>query len=347
MIEPRAEVLRTPLAIHGGRHARSDVDVLDFSVCLNAFGPAAEVRNAIANAAVDEYPDPASRAVRAAAAAAWTCSIDEIMFSAGSTELIHAVCQAYVRKGDAVIVQRPAFGEYARAASLNGATVTSAPMDGIIDVINSLHPRIVFAASPANPTGQLADLAMLTGIADACAARSALLVLDQAYDAFTERPRGTPALHAHPAVLHLRSITKEHALAGVRAAFGVAPVSVVTALERVRVPWAASSLAQAAGIASLSEGAARHVRVSVAALRQEAARLQRAFSDIGFNVRRSDTHFFLAECGDARRVQESLLARGVLVRDCTSFEAPDCIRVAARTPSDNDVLIEAVRSLQH
>ena len=230
MIEARPEVLHSPAPFHGGRNAHVSADVaslLDFSTCLNAFGPAHVVRQAIRDAVVDEYPDPSSRAARTAAADAWRRPVDEIAFGAGAAELIHAACFAYLRPGDHVVIERPAFAEYERAAILCGAVIDEVAgnegampePDAIAKTIRSVRPRLAFVCSPSNPLGAARSLDQLCVIADACADAGTLLVLDQAYDAFAAEPLGTPALPSHPAVLHVRSLTKEHALAGVRVAF--------------------------------------------------------------------------------------------------------------------------------
>ena len=354
MITPRDEVIRAGLGEHGGRLALAGASgddatiVHDFSVCLNAFGPADGVRRAVAESAVEEYPDPRSRAARRAASARWGRPIEEIMLGAGAAELIYAVCGAYLRPHDTVVVATPAFGDYARATQLCGATVRTiaAGDDDLNEVMASvlqIRPRLLFVATPMNPTGATFGVETVARLADACRRCDTLLVLDQAYDAFTAQPLGTPALPGHPNVLHLRSLTKEHALAGVRVAFGVGPASVVDAIERARVPWAASTAAQAAAIAALTDEALRHVARTARELRGEAVRITAALDAQGMETRHHDTHYLLVRCADARATRQRLLdSASILVRDCTSFGLPEWIRVAARTPWENDLLIEAL-----
>lgn len=354
MPRPRPEILHTPTAVHGGRAALSPVAlsrttsaVIDFSVCLNAFGPAASVSAAIAACAVDEYPDPTSRAARMTAAVHWQRPIDEIMLGAGSVELIQAACFAYIRPGDTVLVATPCFAEYARAASLCGATVRTSASTG--ELLRQIGPgvRMVFVASPSSPMGLQMSPAVLHELADACAAADALLILDQAYDGFTAYPLGIPALAGHTHVVHLRSMTKEHAIANVRVAFAIAPPDVVEAIERARVPWAASGAAQAAAIATLSPEARAHAHTTTTRLHNEAERIRHALSQQGFEVSPSDTHYLLVSCGDATRVRDWLLEHhGLLVRDCTSFGLASQVRIAARRPEENDTLIDAFAHLR-
>ena len=252
----------------------------------------------------------------------------EVACGAGTAELIHALATALLRPGDRVVIPRPAFAEYGRAALLAGARVHRPASGDLVAAIRQHRPTLAFIAAPTSPAGAPVTRAMLQAIADVCAEGDTLLVLDQAYDAFASEPLGTPALPGHPAVLHLRSLTKDHALAGVRVGFAIGPPSTIAALNRVRVPWMVSAPAQAAAIAALTDEAEAHVRRTIALLRQSAADLWSWCDDQGIERVPSDTHYGLLR---AR-------ATGVQVRDCTSFGLPSWIRVAVRTEPENAVL---------
>jgi histidinol-phosphate/aromatic aminotransferase/cobyric acid decarboxylase-like protein len=299
-----------------------------FAVCVNAYGPAPNVREAILAAPMDAYPDARCVAAREAAAARWGRPADEIACGAGTAELIHALTMALVRRGDRVVIPRPAFAEYGRAALLAGARVHRAVRGDMMSAIREYRPRLAFIAAPTSPAGTPISRPTLQGIADACAECGAMLVLDQAYDAFTSVPLGTPALPGHPAVLHLRSLTKDHALAGVRVGFAIGPAPTIGAMDRVRVPWMVSAPAQAAAVAALTDEAEAHVCRTIAQLRQSAADLWSWCDELGIERVPSDTHYGLLR---AR-------AQGIMVRDCTSFGLPGWIRVAARTEPETATL---------
>lgn len=355
MIVPRREVLATPPAVHGGPRGSLDEESpvrLDFSVSLNAWGPAPEVLQAVRSAPVDRYPDPECLAPRRAAAERWGCDMDEVAFGAGAAALLQAVCFAYLRPGDRVLVPEPTFGEYARAAALCGAEVVrlragtaarSPDGEALIAAVEQIRPRLVFLCVPDNPTGQVRSRAEVAQVADACAAAGALLVLDQSYDAFLADPLGTPALPGHPAVLGVRSITKDHALAGVRAAFAVGPAGAVAGLERARAPWSASTAAQAAAVVALSEPGEAHLRRTLPRLRAECGRIADALARLGIPTVPTATHFLLLEVGDAATAAGRLRREhGIAVRDCTSFGLAAYLRVAARRPEENDELLDAL-----
>lgn len=335
-----------------------DTPVIDFSTSLNAWGPARVVseaaRRSVEPAALQHYPDPDAFAPREAAAAAWRCDVERIVFGSGSSELLQATCQALLRAKDRVLVPMPTFGEYARAARLAGAIVEELPpreggialdLDALEARLDEAEARMVLLCTPNNPTGERLDVARLQAIADRCAALGTWLVLDQTYDPFLEQPQGMPLLGEHPAVLHLRSLTKEHALACVRTGFLVAPPHVVEAVEGVRAPWATSTLAQATAVASFTDEATRHVATTMARLRGERARIARECEALGLRTHEGETHTLLVETGDGDATRLALLGHGVHVRSARSFGLPRHIRVSARTPHDNDALLAALRTL--
>ena len=287
--------------------------------------------------------------------------MDEIVFGAGASELIQALCFAYLTRGDSVVIAQPAFGEYERASLLCGAQVhavqstlkhddvsLSESASDLVSAIFRVRPRLLFVASPTSPSGVQYPVALLRDIAKICARCDCLMVLDQSYDSFSAAPLGTPALAGCVHVVHIRSLTKDHALAGVRAAFAVASPSVADHIERSRVPWASSSAAQAAAVAAMSNEAMQHVSTTTHALRADAVAIAEFCASIGLSVEPSSTHYLLIRCGNGTAARERILEqRGVLVRDCRSFGLPQHIRVAARQPDDNALLLDALRSLSN
>lgn len=357
MIRPRPEVANTPPVRHGGPQGsagpRAPVRT-DFSVSANAFGPAPIVVEAIRAARPDVYPDPESVGPRRAASRRWGHPPEEIAFGAGAAELVHALCFAFVRPGDTALIPSPTFGEYARAVALCGGRVLQgiapAPAyaldtEEIAEAVVRHRPRLVFLCAPNNPTGQPFSREELRGVADAAATAGTLLVLDQSYDAFLREPLGTPALPGHPAVLHLRSIAEEHSLAGVRAGFAVGPEAVVRAMERGRPPWPVSTPAQAAAVAAFSDAGQAHLAATLPRLRFERELLEAAFARLRLPTVRTATHYLLAAVGDAAPLAQRLREEhAVRVRDCTSFGLPGHVRVAARTPAENNVLVAALEA---
>jgi histidinol-phosphate/aromatic aminotransferase/cobyric acid decarboxylase-like protein len=144
----------------------------------------------------------------------------------------------------------------------------------------------------------------------------------------------------------MRSLTKDHSLAGLRLGYAIADPKLVAALQMVQAPWSVNSLAQVAGVAALQPEVLAWRDESLAQLQQNARDLWRELSAIGLSVVPSSTPFALVKVGDARAFRRALLAQGLLVRDCTSFGLPDYIRIAAQLPPENERLVATVKKLR-
>jgi len=354
-----------PPAAHGGPSA-ADLAAppirVDFSTSVNAYGPApnvvAAVRDALDPARLAAYPEPTSAVARAAIAESSGVASDAVAVGAGATELILAVTQAFVRPGDRVLVPPLGFGEYARAAMLCGAEAieplrgarADMPIDDLaaafVRAVATQAPRVAFLCTPESPSGRAWPSDAVRLVADGCARAGTLLVLDQSFDPFLAAPLGTPALRDHAATLHLRSLTKDHALAGLRVGYVVGPAAIVAAVERARMPWMVSAPAQAAAVAACAAEALAHVRDTATRLRESAAALRAAAARHGSGTVASDTHYLLLDVGDAPAFTRALRERhGLKVRDCTSFGLPSHVRVAARTPDENALLVAAFEAI--
>jgi histidinol-phosphate/aromatic aminotransferase/cobyric acid decarboxylase-like protein len=166
-----------------------------------------------------------------------------------------------------------------------------------------------------------------------------LFVIDEAYLTFAIGARSVLTLQADN-VLLLRSMTKAYALAGIRLGYAVGHPDVLAVLRQVRPPWSVNALAQAAGVAALTDAA--HIERSLAQVAQAKQRLVAELYRLGLEPVPSSTHFFLLKVGNATACRQALLRRGLLVRDCTSFGLPAYIRVATRRPEENAQLLAAL-----
>lgn len=141
----------------------------------------------------------------------------------------------------------------------------------------------------------------------------------------------------------LRTFSKAYGLAGLRVGYAVVPEAWADAYARVNTPFAASELACRAALAALGDD--EHVEKSV-----ESARWARAYirEELDAPTYPSAGNFVLAEVGDAEAVCEAAQHEGVIVRDCSSFGLPACIRISTGTREGtkeavatlNDVLAE-------
>ena len=87
---------------------------------------------------------------------------------------------------------------------------------------------------------------------------------------------------------------------------------------------------------------------SRAAIARERKWLSEEIDALGLHCNPSSANFLLIECGlDVAAFCTALAHHDVLVRNCTSFGLPTCIRVAVRGREENRILIEALSACMH
>ncbi len=348
-----------PAIAHGGLVASElealgllDSDVLDVSVNVNPYGPCAAVREAIAAADLQRYPDPTATPARRALAAWLGVAEGRVVVGNGAVDLLWTLARTCLREGDTVLTIEPTFSEMRAAAARVGARLeehrTEPAKDFAIDpaaldaAIERLRPRLVYACSPSNPVGHCVSAAFFAGLAERHP--ETLFVIDVSFLSLSTRHAETP-WRGSERVVWLLSLTKDHGLAGLRIGCAIAPPAIAKRIEEGRPPWSVSAPAQAAAVAITSEAAAQFVATSRARLLDDCVLLQRALRRLVVAVHDSDTVFVLADLGAARtatNIRARLLREHrVLVRDATSFGLPHHVRVAARPAGEQDRVVSA------
>ncbi|HID65179.1 MAG TPA: histidinol-phosphate aminotransferase family protein [Anaerolineae bacterium] len=365
-VRPRPEVEKLTPAVHGGPDyaelaalGLSPDEVIDFSANANPYGPSPRVRAVLAGVPLDRYPDAQALALRERLAQVHRLTPDHVIVGNGTTELIWLLGMAYLQRGDPVVIIGPTFGEYCAAAGLMGARVIEyrAPaaadfqpdVNAIAARIQQQQPRLTFLCNPNNPTGLYLAREAVETLAAACG--EGLLVVDEAYRAFVAGPwpseplvkRGPGLSPVEGNVVLLRSMTKNHALAGLRLGYALASPEVVATLRKVQPSWSVNAAAQAAGLAALSEE--DHLRETLPRIAEAKAYLAEELTGLGLRVVPSAANFLLVEVGDGRALRRKLLSHGLMVRDCTSFGLPEYVRIAARRMEECRRLIETLHQL--
>ncbi|PSQ25812.1 threonine-phosphate decarboxylase [Halobacteriales archaeon QS_9_68_17] len=330
-----AETGRVP---HGGS---TDERVIDFSANTNPERPP-DVVGAYESAfeTARRYPDDDYGEFRRAAAEYLHCAPGRVVPTAGGLEAIRLAVETTVEAGDSVLVPAPSFGEYAREVRLQGAEPAFVDHDAVLDADPAGH-ALAIVCNPNNPTGGAYDPDALRAFADRCRGAGTVLLADEAFLGFT----GHPSMAGEDGVVVARSLTKLFGLPGLRAGFAVATGERLTRLRNARRSWTLGAPAAAVGAHCLRQAA--FVADTRERVESERERLREALSR-DFAVRPSDAPFLLVDVGD--RDVDALVAalrdRGIAVRDATTFRGLDShVRVAVRTPAENDLLAEAMRDV--
>ncbi len=312
-------------------------------------GPLPSVRAAIAAATdtINRYPDNGHVELKEHLAVfldtRGTIPPERIAVGCGSVSLCQQLIQITCSVGDEVLFGWRSFEVYPLQVRVAGATSVQVPLrDHTFDLEAMLaavtdRTRLIFVCNPNNPTSTVVDPDELARFV-AAVPPDILVCIDEAYVEYIRDgmlPDSLGLARDYPNIVVLRTFSKAYGLAGLRVGYAVGDPEVITALGKVYVPFTASTISQAAAIASLQ--AADELLARTDAVVDERRRVSAALTDLGYTVPDSQANFVwlpLAERTVDFATQAASEAR-VLVRPYGNEGA----RVSIGAAEENDAFL--------
>jgi histidinol-phosphate aminotransferase len=318
------------------------------------FGPLPSVRAAIEHATdtINRYPDNGCVELKAALAkhvssqSAADFAPEHVAVGCGSVSLCQQLVQITASVGDEVVFGWRSFELYPPQVQAAGATAIQVPLtdhtfdlDAMLAAVTD-RTRLIFVCNPNNPTSTVVDPDALTRFVQAVPPHI-LIAIDEAYVEYIRDglPDSLGLVRAHDNVVVLRTFSKAYGLAGLRVGYAVGHPDVITALDKVYVPFTASSVAQAAAIASLD--AADELLARTDAVVAERARVSAGLRDAGFTLPSSQANFVWLPLGPGTR---DFVEQAAAVRIVIRPYGTDGVRVTVAAPEENDALLRFARS---
>ena len=343
-IEP-FEVLSARLGIPAERIVKLDANE-------NPYGPLPAVTEALARYRYFHvYPDPRQSALCDALGAFLGVPAAHIVAGHGADELLDCLCRLFLAPGDVVVDTPPTFGMYGFDARLAGATAVdvqrrddfSIDVEAVEAAVGAHRAKLLFLASPNNPSGHwLTDGALARLLA-----LPAVVVLDEAYVEFADRPSRAGRVLDHDNLVVLRTFSKAAGIAGLRLGYGIFPRWLTRALLKCKQPYNVNVAASVAGLASLRD--TRRIDAVVRKLKAERTRLYELLEPLpGIEaVPGSQGNFILCRVlgRNALDLKLALEGDGILVRHYGKPGLEGCIRISVGRPEHTDALIGALRRL--
>jgi histidinol-phosphate/aromatic aminotransferase/cobyric acid decarboxylase-like protein/imidazoleglycerol phosphate dehydratase HisB len=296
--------------------ARVGIDVrsiLRFDGNVAAAPPPSARPAALARALADinEYDRGRYEPLRQAVADHHEVGLDQVALGAGSDEFIVLLARLFAEGGTIATVPAFSYSMYRYAAIMAGATM----------VDNPATADLVYVCRPNNPTGELPDVPKVAG----------QLVIDEAYAHYA----GVDALELiDEGAIVLRTFSKAYGLAGARVGYALATPALIAAITSRQAPLSVSSLSAALALAALA------TPPDVSATLSERDRLAGELTGLGLTPLRSFTNFLFIPMDEPEKLVEQLLPYGVVTR-----AYPGGMRISVRDELDNNVLLDALRSV--
>ena len=292
----------------------------------------------------NRYPDPEAKAMRSLFARSVRVRMDNVLHGNGSDELIFNMVTTF--RGP-VLYPEPTFSMYGIISQSLGEKHRGVPldeefdldMDRMMEAIRRLRPGIVFLSSPNNPTGNSFSEDRIIHIINNT---PGIVVVDEAYQQFSDRSSFIPKLKKYRNLVVLRTLSKI-GLAALRVGFMVADPALINEVNKVRLPFNVNALSQAAAVKALEER--RRVISFIKDIKSERRRLMKEMKGVnGITVFRSDANFILFRADDGPFLYKRLMSQGVLIRDMNPV-LKNCLRVTVGSPRENDIFLKTLNKL--
>mgnify|MGYP001160699009 FL=1 len=298
------------------------------------------------------YPDGSGYELKAALSKRYAVTPEQIILGNGSNDILDLAARVFLKPGAAAVYSQHAFAVYPLVVQMIGANGISVPaldyghdLPAMLDAITP-ETRIVFIASPNNPTGTLSNSDDLLRFMERVS-RDVLVVMDEAYNEYlpeANKPESIKWLKQFSNLLITRTFSKIYGLAGVRVGYGLTHPDVANLMNRVRQPFNVSSIGLVGALAALHD--AEFVQKSYALNRAGMLQLTEGFRKLSIETIPSYGNFISFRVkGDATntlKVYQSLLQQGVIVRPLGIYEMPHHLRVTVGLESENKRFLESL-----
>ena len=336
--------------------------LLDFSANTSPLGVPPGVLDTLRREAphFDIYPDPDCGELRKALGEHCRYDPKMIVCGNGAADLIYRIV-SYVRPRQALVAV-PGFSEYEKALEAEHAEIIFyhlAPprFEGDAEILYFITGKryILFLCNPNNPRGILWSPRLIESIICKCMDTDTILVVDECFNGFLDDPAGNSAvkfLDRSPALIVLNAFTKLYGMAGFRLGYILCGSEVIgRGIACTGQPWNVSAVAQAAGIAALTESS--YVEELRCLVKPERTFMKTALADLGLEVLGGEANYIFFRLGDDSGFErtgffEALLSRGFLPRSCANYPGLDdsYYRICLRKHGENELLVQALGELR-
>jgi histidinol-phosphate aminotransferase len=299
---------------------------------------------------LNRYPDPHQKELKASVSRFKGIEQEKIFLGNGSDEIIDLCFRIFCNPGtDSALTFTPTYGMYEVSASVNDIKVIKIPLNESFQIdIRKTEPflsdknlKLIFICSPNNPTSNSMNYKDVENIISKF---SGIVVIDEAYIDFSGKPSFMKLIGKYNNLIVMQTFSKALGLASVRVGMAFSDPEIIQYFNKVKPPYNISTINQKAALERLLK--TDEYRIQVQKIKAERERVAKRLEKIGLTekVYPSDSNFLLVKVKDANKIYNTLIDKNIIVRNRSSVIG-NCIRITVGKPSENNKLINALKSI--
>ena len=297
------------------------------------------------------YPDPnADRFKEAVAAhfAEFDITPQQIFVGNGSDEVLAHAFMGLLKHDRPILLPDISYSFYPVYCGLYGIDSIAIPLDENFKIRIDDYAREnggIIIANPNAPTGQLLPLAEIERLLTAHP--NSVCIIDEAYVDFGGET-AIALINKYPNLLVIRTLSKSHALAGLRIGYAIGHSDLIEALDRVKNSFNSYPLdriAIAGATAAVHDK--KYLEETRHAVMNSRSVLVNNLETLGFKVLPSAANFIFARHPqhDAAQLAAKLRERKIIVRHFKAPRIDQHLRITIGTDVQCDALVHALREI--
>lgn len=325
-------------------------NIIKLNTNENPYPPSPEVIKSIQNEAgkLRLYPKTDGGVFRKAAAEYEQVQINNIFCANGSDELLAFAFLAFFDTDKEIKMPEITYSFYPVWAELYNISYKLEPLkyDFSIDPASLYNSKggVVFP-NPNAPTGIALKVSDIEDILKNNSDR--VVIVDEAYSAFGTES-AVPLIAEYENLLIVKTLSKSHALAGLRCAYAVGSPNLITGLERIKDSfnsYPVDTLAQAGAAAALLDKTYYADIAQKIINTRENTKLK--LRTLRFEVTDSVSNFLFISHPDigAKELQQSLRQKGIVIRHFDKPFISNHLRVTIGTDDEMDVFLKEISAI--
>ena len=334
-------------------------DIRDFSSNINPLGPSKKALESLKDNLnlLSTYPDVDYVDLREAISSYASCKSENIVLGLGSTEILRDTIYYFAPKTSMIL--SPCYSEYERELrkisshifeyNLEEKNDFKINLDQLINTINEKNIDFLIFANPNNPTGTILKKSEVERILRETEAK---VLVDETYIEFTDMGTYSSSglTKSYDNLVVVRGTSKFFALPGIRLGYGLSSdENFLNYFKNKEVLWQVNSVAEICGKVMFSDE-----KYITEVFNFITSRRNYIFSEISkiknLKAYKSFGNFILIKIlrgPKAGKLREKLLAKGLVIRDCKSFNNLDenYFRICLLKDDDNEILIKNLKEI--
>lgn len=274
-------------------------------------------------------------------------SVDNVVISNGSDDIIRAVIESYISSGDRVIIPTPTFAMFPVFLGIKGAQIIKVdsgenfqfPVEKVLNEIDE-KTRMIVIINPSSPAGTVISEKDLMKIAKS--APEAMIFVDEAYTQFTGGSF-SELTEQYSNILVSKTFSKAFGLAGLRIGYAVSSSEIIENVRKSVAPYAVNSVAVKATIAAINDR--KWMENSVEKIRKERENLSEKIRQLGYKVTPSKANFILIETyGNSDEIVKEMRENNILIKAFSMLKKDrDFVRISIGKEDENRQVLKVLK----